>query len=786
MGYRDRLSIKRYYKYKDEVIERNILASQTFIIVGSIIAIVYMFANIFVVKTHGYYGNIIVLAYFVLAAFIRTPILKKHPEKSTLFMYLIQIPIMITGILMSTMFDKDSESVVFFLFIVCLPPFILDNPLRHLVYIVACMSLYLAMGFMFKNPEVFNFDLVHALVFFLGSLFVNLFIIIERFDNIENYVISEKKARHDEISGLKNRYALSIDVSSYAEKNVFAAIIDIDYFKFFNDMFGHDFGEELVACIGKQAKKEFGAHNCYRFESDEILVLDQKSSEADFKAKLESLKEAFKEITLRQKTFHPSCTIGYVYGTPVSADDMNELIRHADVRLLEAKASGKGTIVGYAYDTSQKRQTDILAEVARTSDINTIDEVTGVPNMQFFRIRADEMLGNLLDLEKNPTVLYFNIGNFKAFNEENGFRKGDKLLRDIADILKEEFSNRLIARFSEDHFVILCYGDEIDDRMLRVFSRVKPLFGNTHMTIKAGAAQYTKGENVGNTCDKAKLACDSIKHDTEKNLEFYSESLENKNKLERYVISHIDEAVEKGYLRVYYQPIVDLTTGEVIELEALARWIDPTYGFLSPGDFIPPLEESKLIHKIDGFMARQVCKDQAELKRMAGRDVPVSINLSRHDFMITNIVDSIKETVASNNVDVKNLHIEVTESALERDSEELKAKLTELKACGFEIWLDDFGSGYSSLNSLQDFNFDVIKVDMKFMKTLETSPQTKIIVKSIIEMTKNLKLRTLMEGVETETQARFIKAIGADMSQGYLFSRPVPIDELKFDQKKIG
>jgi uncharacterized membrane protein YiaA len=137
MGYRDRLSIKRYYKYKDEVIERNILASQTFIIVGSIIAIVYMFANIFVVRTHGYYGNIIVLAYFVLAAFIRTPILKKHPEKSTLFMYLIQIPIMITGILMSTMFDKDSESVVFFLFIVCLPPFILDNPLRHLVYIVA-------------------------------------------------------------------------------------------------------------------------------------------------------------------------------------------------------------------------------------------------------------------------------------------------------------------------------------------------------------------------------------------------------------------------------------------------------------------------------------------------------------------------------------------------------------------------------------------------------------------------------------------------------------------------
>jgi EAL domain-containing protein (putative c-di-GMP-specific phosphodiesterase class I) len=136
--------------------------------------------------------------------------------------------------------------------------------------------------------------------------------------------------------------------------------------------------------------------------------------------------------------------------------------------------------------------------------------------------------------------------------------------------------------------------------------------------------------------------------------------------------------------------------------------------------------------------------------------------------------------VKSSNVDPKNLHIEVTESALENNSDDLIEKINLLKANGFEVWLDDFGSGYSSLNSLQEFNFDVIKVDMKFMRTLESNPQTGIIVTAIVQMTKNLGLRSLVEGVETDTQYDFIKNAGVNMAQGFLFSRPVPLEELDF------
>ena len=684
MSFLKRLNTKRYYKYKDQVIQRNMIASQTYLLVGTIVATVNMLSNVFIKKTNGYTGSLVLLVYFVLCSILRGPILKNHEKRSTLFLYVVQIPIMIFGILMGTVLDKTSITITFFLLLICMPPFILDNPARHLTYIVSMMAIYLVLAFMVKSPEIFKLDLVHALSFMMGSMFVNLFVLAERFDNIENYVLSDYRSKHDEITGLKNRYALRQDAAGYAEKFICAAFVDIDYFKFFNDIYGHDFGEEIVSYIGSLGRDVFGEDCCYRFESDQIIIIEA-AKELEFKEKLEQIREGFSEITIKGKKYHPTCSIAYVFGVTQGVDDVADLIRHTDVRLLETKAKSRGSIMGYPYDRSQKRQTDILVEVAQSNVISSIDEITGIPNMQFFRIRADEMLGNVLNLEKKPAVLYFNIGNFKGYNEEYGFRKGDKLLRDIAEILKEEFSDRVIARFAEDHFVVLCYRDEIEPILSNVFQKVRPLFGNVNMSIKAGIAEYTEGENVGATCDKAKLACDSIKHNPGKNFEYYSEKLETKNKLEKYVITHIDEAAEKGYLRVYYQPIIDIDTGKLIELEALARWIDPIHGFLAPGDFIPPLEEAKIIHKVDRFIAEQVCREQPELKQKAGMDIPVSINLSRLDFMLTNVVESITDIVKKNNVDASNLHIEVTESALEQDSEELRNKMTELRDAGFEI-----------------------------------------------------------------------------------------------------
>ncbi|MCR5632747.1 MAG: EAL domain-containing protein [Eubacterium sp.] len=781
MNFFKRLSVSRYYKYKDEVELRNHINIQAFLLIALLVASINVLSNVGIKKTNGFILSVFILVYFLVATIIRYYFTRDKVRRSTLIFYLIQTPMIIYGILMGTVWDPSTPTITFFLMLICMPVFILDNPFRHTLYIFAMMAIYFALGWYTKNPEVFKIDVVHAISFLMGSVFLNLFVLAERFDNLENYVLSERRARHDEISGLKNRYALRVDSDDFQGENVFFGLIEIGYYKFLNDVYGHVFGEEVVAYLGKLVKETFGEESCFRFESEKVLVIAKDISEKDFKEKLEKVKEDFTEITVDSKIIHPTCIIVYVYGNPDSREMIQDIVRHADVRLSEVQRQKHADVIdGFAYDGSFKRQTDILSEIVTDPSVNSLDAVTGLPNMQFFRVRADELISNVLDMEKEPVVVYYNIGNFKGYNEEYGFRKGDELLRNISAVLKDQFEGKLVSRFAEDHFVVLTYKDTALESLETVKTKIEPLFGNVQMNIKTGIAVCEPGEYVGAICDKAKLACDSIKHDVTKFYAIYDEKLETKNRLSQYVISHIDEAAENGYLKVFYQPVVDINTGKITELEALARWIDPIHGFLSPGDFIPVLEESKLIHKIDMFIARQVCKDQKELQNKAGQVVPVSINLSRLDFMLTDIVEFIINEVKSSNVDPKNLHIEVTESALENNSDDLIEKINLLKANGFEVWLDDFGSGYSSLNSLQEFNFDVIKVDMKFMRTLESNPQTGIIVTAIVQMTKNLGLRSLVEGVETDTQYDFIKNAGVNMAQGFLFSRPVPLEELDF------
>lgn len=773
-----RLNPKRYYEYKEEVANRNLIAGEVFLIVGFIVGIITILSNLFIKRTNGFSQCILLFSYFVMSAVFYRFFLKDKPHRSTFFLYATQFPILIISILMGTLWDPEEVTITFFMLLICMPPFILDNPVRHALYIIGMMALYTIADFVTKDPSLFRTDMVHAAGFLLGSVFLSLFVLAERYDNIENYVLSREKARTDEMSGLQNRYAYKQDEEKYIGDTFYVALIGLDNFKIFNDMFGHEIGEDIFRQLSDLIVETFDPKICYRYESDEILVIDQPESEEAFNKKLEEVKGKFKQANVNGRTIRPSFSVGYVYGEPDDRFELNEMVRHADVRLIEAVNEGRGRVYGFPYDKSEKRITNILTEVSQSANNSNRDALTHLPSMQFFRVRVDEMLENVIDMTKHPVFVYFNIGNFRGYNETHGFQKGDILLQNIAGILREEFKDRLMSRFSEDHFVVLAYKREVEEQLEKVCNRAKPLFGKLDMEIKAGIYEYVDGDDVGLACDRAKLACDSLKHNFNKRFEYYTSRLESRNKLAQYVITHVDEAIENGYIKVYYQPIVDITTGKTIELEALARWVDPEQGFLSPADFIPTLEDARLIHKIDTFMARQICRDQKVITEKAGRDIPVSINLSRIDFMMTDIVNVVKTSVEEYHVNKNNLHIEITESALVEDEDELKKKVKDLRDYGFEVWLDDFGSGYSSFNTLQDYNFDVIKVDMQFMRMLDARPQTAVIVTSIINMSKDLGLKSLVEGVETENQYQFLQNIGCNMAQGYLFSKPVPLEEL--------
>ena len=240
-----------------------------------------------------------------------------------------------------------------------------------------------------------------------------------------------------------------------------------------------------------------------------------------------------------------------------------------------------------------------------------------------------------------------------------------------------------------------------------------------------------------------------------------------------YLLSHLDQALHEGWITIYYQPIFHSLSHKLSMAEALSRWIDPQYGFLNPIDFIPVLEEARLLYKLDLYVLELACQD-IERARTAGREMcPVSINLSRHDLELPEIHKRINEVLSAHQIPHDMIRIEITESAL-ADSEELtKHRIEDFRSDGYSVWLDDFGCGYSSFNTLQNFNFDGVKLDMDFLR--KGNERTPEILKSIIAMMKKLGVLTLCEGVETEEQRAFLCEIGCSYLQGYYFSKPLPI-----------
>lgn len=242
--------------------------------------------------------------------------------------------------------------------------------------------------------------------------------------------------------------------------------------------------------------------------------------------------------------------------------------------------------------------------------------------------------------------------------------------------------------------------------------------------------------------------------------------------MQSYILDNVDQAMHDGWIQVYYQPVVMGMSRTLSGVEALARWIDPERGMVVPAKFIPVLEESGKIYEFDLYIVEQICKDY-RLVTDAGVDlVPVSFNLSRVDFQHPDLFDRIEELVQRYEVPHDKLNVEVTETAFVADMELLGQTLAAFRRGGYEIWMDDFGSGFSSLGVLKDYTFDEIKIDMSFLSS--SSEKSRTIIESTVRMAKAIGVRTLAEGVETEEQYQFLRSIGCEKVQGYLFGKPMP------------
>lgn len=408
------------------------------------------------------------------------------------------------------------------------------------------------------------------------------------------------------------------------------------------------------------------------------------------------------------------------------------------------------------------------------------DALTGLSNMTRFLKISGRKRREMLEDGYDGCVVYFDMNGMKAFNSKYGTREGDKLLKIFANVLRSHFSNECAARLGEDHFAAIGRSDTMENEIRWILAEMANANDGKTLPVKAGIYQFGSDPEINSpidALDRAKIACDRGKSTYGSIMTWYDREMSENYMLQNYLLEHLDQALEKEWIQVFVQPVVRVLSGCLCGMEALVRWMDPEHGLIPPSDFIPVLEKNGQSYKLDTYVVKKVAAFLgSQLKKDLNTPVvPISVNFSRSDFESVDPVEIVVNALDENNVTRNLINVEITETALMKDAEEMKNAIERFHQEGMEVWMDDYGSGYSSLNVLKDFDFDEIKIDMAFLRELNEKSMS--IVTSTVQMAKSLGIHTLAEGVETEEQLEFLKSIGCEKIQGYYYGRPIPISE---------
>lgn len=415
------------------------------------------------------------------------------------------------------------------------------------------------------------------------------------------------------------------------------------------------------------------------------------------------------------------------------------------------------------------------------------DPVTGLPNINYLNEYGADAASNIRMNGKTPMLIYFDMNSMQYYNNQYGYSRGDELLRLTSDILTKVFKDAFLCRGADDHFIIIDeYSD--DTRITVMIDRANDMikagaYGKT-TGFQAGVCKFDEDTTTGEAIDHAKHALKWIGLDLNSITHFYSENIDTEYKNQSYIIEMFDNALKSGWIKLYYHGIVRLETGKGAAFEGLARWDDPERGLISPAQFIPALRKYHLTYKLDLYMFEQVCKE-IPLRLEAGFPlVPVSINFSAVDFDYINIPDELDRIFDEYDISQYGIGrdyfiVEVTEEAMAMGPEHFYDQLRELRRRGYRIWLDDFGSGYSSLNVFSRLEIDLIKFDMELLRNLDRNGGVnRDIIRSMIAIAKKFHVHTLAEGMETAEQKRFLQDAGCELGQGFGFHKPEPLDAI--------
>ena len=433
----------------------------------------------------------------------------------------------------------------------------------------------------------------------------------------------------------------------------------------------------------------------------------------------------------------------------------------------------------------------ILARVSRIIELSEgrqlisaaeHDALSGLYSKNFFFEYANRI--HQFHPELKMDAIAMDIEQFHSINALNGREFGDRVLRRLGDAIRDFLggSPGIASRIEADRFDIFCkHQDDCQALLDRLQDQVNTISRNAVIRLRMGVMPWREGVEPVLLFDRAHTACNMARGDYKTHLVVYDEEMRTRETLNQRLLNDLRRAVEERELMVFYQPKYNIQYDppKLSSAEALIRWKHPELGMVSPGSFIPLFENNGQISVVDNYVWDEAARQIAAWRDKYGVTLPVSVNLSRVDVFDPTLEDKLRALVDRNGLDRGALKLEVTESAYTENAGQMISLIERLRGMGFEIEMDDFGSGYSSLNMLSSMPIDVLKMDMAFVRNIEHSEKDFRLVELVLDIAGYLKVPVVAEGVETERQYQMLRDAGCELVQGYYFSRPLPPEEFE-------
>ena len=410
------------------------------------------------------------------------------------------------------------------------------------------------------------------------------------------------------------------------------------------------------------------------------------------------------------------------------------------------------------------------------------DQLTGVYNREIFYQKASALMQE--DRGTRYAIIYFDISCFKVINDLFHVETGNLILKTAAVYFQSILSDGrgLCGRMEADHFTLCVPSGKFDmNQVIEGLDATIQSLGISH-NILFYAGVYPVDNvflPVDQMCDRAHMAMNRVKGNYQQRYAYYDDSMRDLMLEEQMITRDMEFALQEHQFSIYLQPVCNLHTDRVVSAEALVRWNHPSHGMISSARFVPVFERNGFIVRLDRFVWEEACRFMHDAAEQGLNPVPVSVNVSRVNFYNFDLLQYLLGLIERYELKPDMLRLEVTESAYTDNPHQLMEVVRDLRQHGFKVLMDDFGSGYSSLNMLKDLPVDTLKIDMAFVHEVESSSRANTIMRSIITMAKGLDMSTIVEGVETQAQIDFLDSIGCEEIQGYYFSRPLPEAEFK-------